>query len=82
MGIPVYAEVTALPCYFIDTAIPEPAGDGMIRVTNYHTRNGVLIPQFEAMIHSNKLILANRALAEVAGQVFKMEMLALDLARH
>jgi len=82
MGITVLADSISLPCYFIDSAIAEPAGDGMVRVTNYQTRNGVLIPQFETLIHSNKLILANRVLAEMAAQVFKMEMLALDAARH
>lgn len=81
MGIPNIAEVIGLPCYFIDTAIPEPAGDGMVRVTNYQTRHGILIPQFEALIHTSKLLVANRAFATVAQQVFDMEMLEAG-ARH
>lgn len=82
MGMPVYADASALPCFFVDTAIPEPAGDGMVRVTNYNTRNGVLIPQFEVLIHSNKLLLANRNLADMAAKVFKMDLMGTGCGAH
>lgn len=68
-------EVGSLPVYFIDTVLTEDAGDGNVRVINCVTRGGVLVPQFEVIIHASRLLLAGRAVAEKAQAVFNTEMM-------
>jgi hypothetical protein len=66
----------------VDTAVPEPAGDGNVRVFNCVTRNGVLIPQCEIIIHSRRLVIAARVVTETAEEIFAREALARDLHFH
>lgn len=80
MGISI-AEVTGLPVYYVDTAVPESAGDGNMRVINCITRHGVLIPQFEVVIHPTRLIIAARNVTAFAESLFNQEMMAIG-ARH
>lgn len=81
MGMPVLAEVIGLPVYWIDSVVPEDAGNGVVRVINCVTRNGVLIPQFEALIHSTNLILAARVVSDCARAVCCSDVLVAG-ARH
>jgi hypothetical protein len=81
MGMPVLAEVIGLPVYWIDSVIPEDAGNGVVRVINCVTRNGVLIPQFEALIHSTRLIIAARTVTDCAVGVCSSDMLVVG-PRH
>ncbi len=80
MPLPV-AEVVGLPVFYVDTAISEAAGNGMVRVINCQTRNGILIPQFEVYIHAIRLVMAGRAVADAAQSVFNSEMMVSG-ARH
>lgn len=68
------ADVIGLPTYFIDTSIPEDAGNGNVRLIGCVTRNGVLIPQYQSVMHSTRLIVAGRALALRAQLIFNEEM--------
>jgi hypothetical protein len=79
---PVFADVFGLPVYYVDTAVPEPAGDGNVRVFNCVTRNGVLIPQCEIIIHSARLVIAARVVAETAAEISAREALLRDLHVH
>jgi hypothetical protein len=81
MSLPALAEVIGLPTYWVDSVVPEDAGNGVVRIINCVTRNGVLIPQFETLIHSTRLITAARAVTDYARSVCSGEMMAVG-ARH
>lgn len=74
MTLPL-ADVTGLPVYYMDTAVAEHAGDGNVRVLNCITRNGILIPVCEIIIHSARLMIAARTVSATAEEVFNHEML-------
>jgi hypothetical protein len=75
MSLPNIADVIGLPVYYIDTAIPEDAGNGNVRIINCVTRHGVLIPQYECIIHSTRLIVAGRAVSMKAQIIFNQQMM-------
>lgn len=59
-----------IPTYYITDVLKEDAGDGNIRVWNYSRKNGVLVPEFECIMVSTKLLTVGRDLSEFAQCVF------------
>ncbi len=78
----IMGDTYGVPTFYVDTAIPEDAGNGNIRVWNCHFRNGILIPQCEVIIHATKLYVAGRRVGDFAEKVFNDEQMKMDLARH
>lgn len=82
MTLPL-ADITGLPVYYMDTAVAEHAGDGNVRVWNCITRNNVLIPVCEIIIHSSRLMIAARVVSATAQDVFNHEaLMSVAAARH
>jgi hypothetical protein len=73
-------DMANIPTFYIDTAIPEDAGNGNVRVWCCVTRRGLLIPQYEVVMHSSRLILAAKAVTDFAEEIFKNEIPATLLS--
>ena len=66
-----------VPTYYVTDTIEQDAGDGNVRIFNYARINGVLVPQFECVIASPKLLLIGRRIAGVAQEVFNSVQLRI-----
>ncbi len=71
-----------VPTFFVDTAIPEDAGNGIVRVWNCQNRNGILVPQCEIIIHSARLVVAGKLVSEYGVRAFNAEQMQLEMSRH
>ena len=49
-----------IPTYYITDTIQEDAGGGNIRIWNYARIKGVLVPQFQCVVASTKLLTISR----------------------
>lgn len=67
-------ESFGVPIFFVDTAITEDAGDGMTRVWNCATRNGVITPQCEIIMRASRLLVVARNVHEAAQGMLTREM--------
>ncbi len=59
-----------VPTYFVDTAITEDAGNGIVRIWNCSSIGGLLVPQCGIIIHSVKLVIAGRQVGDFGEKVF------------
>lgn len=66
-----------IPTYYVTHTIQEDAGGGNVRIWNFARVNGVLVPQFECIVSSAKLVTVSKSLAELALEVFNAEQLRL-----
>jgi hypothetical protein len=66
-----------IPTYYITDTLQEDAGGGNVRIWNYARVNGVLVPQFECIVSSVKLVAVGKRLADLAQAVFDSELLRL-----
>jgi hypothetical protein len=66
-----------IPTYYVTDTAQEDAGGGNIRIMNYARVNGVLVPQFECIVASIKLVAVTKVLADLAQDVFVAEQLRL-----
>ena len=66
-----------VPTYYVTDTVQEDAGGGNVRILNYARVNGVLVPQFETIISSLKLVMVTKNLTELALEVFNAEQLRL-----
>ncbi len=78
----VMGDTFGVPTFFADTAIPEDAGNGIVRVWNCSTVGGVYVPQCAIIIHSTKLYIAGRRVGDYAEKVFNAEQMVMELIRH
>lgn len=61
------------PTFYMNVAIPEPAGGGNVRIWNCTRRHGLLIPVCEIIIPAIDLVIAAREVTQTAMAVFKGE---------
>jgi hypothetical protein len=66
-------ETFGVPTYYINVAVPEPAGGGNVRIWNCARKHGLLIPQCEIIMPAVDLLIAGRAVAEAATESFNDE---------
>ncbi len=78
----VMGDTFGVPTFFVDTAIPEDAGNGIVRVWNCSSVGGVLVPQCGVIIHSTRLFVAGRRVGDYAEKVFNDTQMVLELVRH
>jgi hypothetical protein len=64
-----------IPTYYVSEVIKEDAGDGNVRILNYARKKGVLVPEFEVIMSSAKLLLVGRTLSEFAQEIFNSEQI-------
>lgn len=62
------------PEYFVSCVTTESAGNGNIRVFNYVSRGGQLVPQFSCVLAAADLIKASREVETAAHDVFNAMM--------
>jgi hypothetical protein len=66
-----------VPTFYIDDVFQEDAGGGNVRVLNYCRRNGVLVPEFEVIIASRRLLMVGRKVSDFARSVFNNDQLRM-----
>lgn len=64
-----------IPTYYISEVVKEDAGGGNVRVWNFALKRGVLVPEFEVIIASQKLLTIGRSLSEYAQDIFNADQL-------
>ena len=64
-----------VPIFYVDAAVTEDAGDGMTRVWNCATRNGLITPQCEIIMRASRLLIVARNVHEAAQGMLNREML-------
>jgi hypothetical protein len=64
-----------VPIFYVDRAITEDAGDGMTRIWNCATRNGVVIPQCEIITRASRLVIMATNVRDDAQAILRKEML-------
>ncbi len=77
----VMGDTFGVPTFFVDTAIPEDAGNGIVRIWNCSSIGGVLTPQCGIIMHSTKLFIAGKRVGQFAEKVFNAEQL-FEMIRH
>ena len=77
-----FSDLVGIPTYFVDTAIPEDAGNGNVRIWNCITRGGVLVPQFEVVIHAAKLLVASSVVRSAAEHAINTDMMLVGALFH
>ena len=82
MSSPQFTDLVGIPTYFIDTAVPEDAGNGNVRIWSCITRHGVLIPQFEMVIHASKLLIAAQTVRAAAEHAINSDVMMLGAIFH
>lgn len=63
-----------IPTYYVTDLIKEDAGNGVARIWNCAMYNGVIVPQCEILIHSNRLIHLAREASSFANELYQREM--------
>ena len=63
-----------VPIFYVDQAITEDAGDGMTRIWNCATRNGVIIPQCEIITRASRLVIMATNVRDEAQAILRKEM--------
>lgn len=83
MGVHTYPAkmLGNIPRYYITETVQEDAGDGNVRILNFARINGVLVPQFECIVASAKLVVVSRKLTDIAQAIFDSERLRLPSAK-
>lgn len=66
-----------VPTYYVTDTLQEDAGGGNVRIWNYARVNGVLVPQFECIVASGKLVSVSKSLTEIAQEIFNSERLRI-----
>ena len=64
-----------VPIFYIDTVVAEDAGDGMTRVWNCATRNGILVPQCEIIARTTRLVVMTTNVRDATRDFMQKEML-------
>lgn len=62
-----------LPTYYVTDTVQEDAGGGNVRIWNYTNRNGVLVPLYQCIFPSRRLVTVGRMVAEFAQDILKSE---------
>ena len=68
-------ESYGVPIFYVDNVITEDAGDGMSRIWNCATKNGVIIPQCEIITRSSRLLVMATGVRDDAWAILQKEML-------
>lgn len=67
-------ESYGVPIFYVDNVITEDAGDGMSRIWNCATKNGVIIPQCEIITRSSRLLVMATGVRDDAWAILQKEM--------
>lgn len=72
---PLYADVTGLQTFVVDTVIRRDLGDGIASIINCRTINGLIIPQCEVVITAKHMITIGKGACDFALEMHRRQQL-------